>query len=257
MEIISKSNQGFRTRPSFQKIASKPNKQINYVVNPNQAVRDSYEFSNLINGEIDIEDEIKNKITDEIFHDEVQKEIGRRQTMEENRQQRTAADLRGNIPTTLPEMAAQQRVEPEFSDIASEPASPEEPRQTRRRVRVKQGTQPMTVDDEVMKAAQTAGEKRQLETTYENKLTKIRKAKLGTVLIRDFPKLINNSRMPINAIKQQMIMRDIAFEQDTRTKKDLEMIVASVEPTKWKYEVPEPVIIKRLKNGKTNTDLYP
>ena len=60
------------------------------------------------------------KITDEIFHDEVQKEIGRRQTMEENRQQRTAADLRGNIPTTLPEMAAQQRVEqsnePEFVD---------------------------------------------------------------------------------------------------------------------------------------------
>ena len=128
MEIISRSNQGFRTRPSFQKIANKPNKEINYVVNPNQAVRDSYEFSNLINGEIDIEDEIKNKITDEIFHDEVQKEIGRRQTMEENRQQRTAADLRGNIPTTLPEMAAQQRVEqsnePEFFDIATEPASP-------------------------------------------------------------------------------------------------------------------------------------
>ena len=62
MCIISKSNQGFRTRPSFQKIANKPNKEINYVVNPNQAVRDSYEFSNLINGEIDVEDEIKNKI---------------------------------------------------------------------------------------------------------------------------------------------------------------------------------------------------
>ena len=41
----------------------------------------------------------------------LKKEIGRRQTMEENRQQRTTADLRGNIPTTLPEMAAQQRVE--------------------------------------------------------------------------------------------------------------------------------------------------
>ena len=112
MEIISKSNKGFRLRPSFQKIASKPNKQINYVVNPNQAVRDSYEFSNLINGEIDIEDEIKNKITDEIFHDEVQKEIGRRQTMEENRQQRTAAGLRGTIPTSLPEMSGAAATRP-------------------------------------------------------------------------------------------------------------------------------------------------
>ena len=73
MEIISKSNKGFRLRPSFQKIANKPNKQINYVVNPNQAVRDSYEFSNLINGEVDVEDEITNRITDEIFHEEVQK----------------------------------------------------------------------------------------------------------------------------------------------------------------------------------------
>ena len=45
MEIISKSNKGFRLRPSFQKIANKPNKEINYVVNPNHAVRDSYEFS--------------------------------------------------------------------------------------------------------------------------------------------------------------------------------------------------------------------
>ena len=62
MEIIRKSNQGFRTRPSFQKIVNKPNKEINYVVNPNQTVRDSYEFSNLINGDIDIEDEIKMKL---------------------------------------------------------------------------------------------------------------------------------------------------------------------------------------------------
>ena len=69
-------------------------------------------------------------------------------------------------------------------------------------------------------------------------------------MVRDVPKLINDPRMTINAIKQQMIMRDIAFEQDTRTKKDLEMIVASVEPTKWKNEVPEPVIIKRLKKWK-------
>ena len=112
MEIISKSNKGFRLRPSFQKIANKPNKEINYVVNPNQAVRDSYEFSNLINGEIDIEDEIKNKITDEIFHEEVQKEIGRRQTMEENRQQRTAAGLRGTIPTSLPEMSGAAATRP-------------------------------------------------------------------------------------------------------------------------------------------------
>ena len=79
MEIISKSNKGFRLRPSFQKIANKPNKEINYVVNPIQAVRDSYEFSNLINGDVDVEDEIKHIITDEIFHDEVKKEISHRQ----------------------------------------------------------------------------------------------------------------------------------------------------------------------------------
>ena len=43
------------------------------MVNPLQAVQDSYDFSNLINGEIDIEDELKHIITDDIFHDEVKK----------------------------------------------------------------------------------------------------------------------------------------------------------------------------------------
>ena len=152
-----------------------------------------------------------------MFHEQVQKEIGRRQIMEENRQQRTTAYLRGNIPTTLPEMAAQQRIEqsnePEFFDISdanevptqvmekeqipSEPMTvdeeepppePEEPRQTRRRVRVKQGTQPMTVDDEEMEAAQTTGEKRQLEATYENKQTKIRKSKIRNFIGTRLPK---------------------------------------------------------------------
>ena len=85
MEIISKSNMGFRLRPSFTQIVNKPNKTINYVVNPNQAVRDSFEFSNLINDEIDIKDEIKNKISDEIFHEEVKKEIGRRDNLEKEK----------------------------------------------------------------------------------------------------------------------------------------------------------------------------
>ena len=124
MEIISRSNQGFRTRPSFQKIASKPNKQINYVVNPNQAVRDSYEFSNLINGEIDVEDEIKKQIADEIVHNEIQKEIARRQVLEKEKEQRTAAGLRGTIPTTLPEMSGAAATRPEFFDIATETTSP-------------------------------------------------------------------------------------------------------------------------------------
>ena len=75
MEIISESNYGFRLRPSFRKIVNKPNKEINYVVNPMQVVRDSFEFSNLINGEIEVEDEIKHIITDEIFHDEVKKKL--------------------------------------------------------------------------------------------------------------------------------------------------------------------------------------
>ena len=136
MEIISKSNKGFRLRPSFQKIASKPNKQINYVVNPNQAVRDSYEFSNLINGEIDVEDEIKNKITDEIFHEEVQKEIGRRRTVKQNQQERTTADLRsGGLPSNIPEMSAQQatapeKTPPEVFNIASDDEAPTQPMDT-------------------------------------------------------------------------------------------------------------------------------
>ena len=79
MEIVSRSSHGFRKRPSFQKIAAKPNKTIIYVINPNQVVRDSFEFSNLINDDNFVEDEMKNKITDEIFHDEVQREIERRQ----------------------------------------------------------------------------------------------------------------------------------------------------------------------------------
>jgi len=203
MEIISRSNQGFRTRPSFQKIANKPNKEINYVVNPNQAVRDSYEFSNLINGEIDVEDEIKKQIADEIVHNEIKKEIGRRQVLGKEKEQRTAAGLRGTIPTSLPEMSGAAATRPEFFHIATEttspayrdttvdeeepPPEPEEPRQTRRRVRVKQGMQPMTVDDEVMEAAQTTGEKRQLEDTYENKQTKIKKSKIRHFIGKRLP----------------------------------------------------------------------
>ena len=73
MEIICGSNHGIRKRPSFQKIANKPNKDIDYVVNPLKIVRDSYEFSNLINDDNFIEDEIKNQVTNEIFHEEVKK----------------------------------------------------------------------------------------------------------------------------------------------------------------------------------------
>ena len=124
MEIISKSNQGFRTRPSFQKIANKPNKEINYVVNPKQAVRDSYEFSNLINGEVDVEDEIKNNITDEMFNNAVEKEIERRINLKKEKQKKTEADLRGDgIPSTLPERAAQQRVE--VTEAAAAAPAPE------------------------------------------------------------------------------------------------------------------------------------
>ena len=48
---------------------------------------------------MDVEDEIKNKITDEIFHEEVQKEIGRRRTVKQNQQERTTADLRSGRDT--------------------------------------------------------------------------------------------------------------------------------------------------------------
>jgi len=124
MEIISRSNHGFRKRPSFQKIANKPNKEINYVVNPKQAVRDSYEFSNLINGEVDVEDEIKNNITDEMFNNAVEKEIERRINLKKEKQKKTEADLRGDgIPSTLPERAAQQRVE--VTEAAAAAPAPE------------------------------------------------------------------------------------------------------------------------------------
>ena len=120
MEIISRSNHGFRKRPTFQKIANKPNKNIDWVVNPLKIVRDSYEFSNLINDDNFVEDEIKNQITNEMFHEEVQKEIGRRQTMEQDRRNRTAEDLRGpRLPTNLPEQAAQQRVAPQIYNIGT------------------------------------------------------------------------------------------------------------------------------------------
>ena len=102
MEIISKSNMGFRVRPTLNKIANKPNKNINYVVDPRQAVRDSFEFSNLINGDVDIEDEIKNEITDEIFHEEVRKEIGRRKTLEKEKVDRTVVDLGGGFLLLYP-----------------------------------------------------------------------------------------------------------------------------------------------------------
>ena len=122
MEIISRSNHGFRKRPSFQKTAAKPNKTINYVINPNQVVRDSFEFIYLIIDDNFVEDEIKNKITDEIFHDEVQKEIERRQTMEQERRRRTMVDLQGpQIPTSIPEMAAQQAAGPQTFDISVDP----------------------------------------------------------------------------------------------------------------------------------------
>ena len=196
MEIISKSNQGFRTRPSFQKIANKPNKEINYVVNPLQAVRDSYEFSNLINGEIDVEDEIKNKITDEIFHDEVQKEIGRRQTMEENRQQRTAADLRGNIPTTLPEMAAQQRVEPDFFDISDDNEVPTQvmevdpvPDQ------VPEPIQPMEVEESQQPVEKMDEEEPSRKRILESKEERIKKVGKGTEVIKNISELFNRSQL--------------------------------------------------------------
>ena len=60
------------------------------------------------------------------------------------KEQRTAAGLRGTIPTTLPEMsgaAATETTSPAYRDTTVDeeepPPEPEEPQQTRRRVREK------------------------------------------------------------------------------------------------------------------------
>ena len=79
------------------------------------------------------------------------------------------------------------------------------------------------------------GVKRQQETPYENKTAKIRKAKLGTQLVSDFPKLVYDNRISAVAIKQQLIMRDIDFAPED-TKQDLRMIVKSADPRKCKNE---------------------
>ena len=59
MENINNNIMGFRVRPDVNKLINQPNKNMNYVINPNQAVRDSFEFSNLINNnEIEKEKEL-------------------------------------------------------------------------------------------------------------------------------------------------------------------------------------------------------
>lgn len=282
MEIISKSNHGFRLRPSFQKIVNKPNKDINYVVNPKQAVRDSYEFSNLINGEIEVEDEIKNMITDEIFHNEVKKEIERRQTMEQNRRDKTAADLRsGGFPTNLPEMGAQMQVDPVEEPIAA-PTSPAAaatrisiggssnlPSKTRQRLQQLPEVQPMEVDkpiapsieneDEFMNVAETAGGKRKASES-ETDTARINKAARGNEIVKNFNVLVQSKypRITVPAIKQQLIMRDISFPPETKKKQDLLMLIdKSIKNNKWTDDVDTPTIKTRLNTYKNQYTSLP
>ena len=57
-----------------------------------------------------------------MFHEEVQKEISRRQNLEKKKKERTVIDLIGDsLPTNLPEMAAQQKTTPETFDISVDP----------------------------------------------------------------------------------------------------------------------------------------
>ena len=282
MEIISKSNMGFRVRPSFQKIANKPNKDINYVVNPRQVVRDSFEFSNLINSEIDIEDEIKNDITDEIYHEEVQKEIGRRKTLEKDRETKTTDDLGGVIPTTLPEMSATMRTSPESAtpvipttptavpevftfassstdktaprvkrpvraksnkqveptetlpksktvnkpevfNIASDSDDKTPTQQTRRLVRAKQRMQVDTANVIPAKTmdTDTEGVKRGAESTDE----RIKKAARGNQVVSNFPALLDDKRITVPMIQQQMIMHNVDFDP-AATKTELALVIS-------------------------------
>ena len=60
-----------------------------------------------------------------MFHEQVQKEIGRRRDLEKEKEQRTTANLREGLgfPTTLPEMVAQQATATDFFDISMDPPS--------------------------------------------------------------------------------------------------------------------------------------
>ena len=138
-----------------------------------------------------------------MFHEEVQKEISRRQNLEKKKKERTVIDLIGDsLPTTLPEMAAQQRVEqsnePDFFDIASDNELP---------------TQPMTVDtpDQVPEPIQP------LEVERE-KVTQI------PVQIPQIPKRVKTSNAPYFVYK--------TFESKTDALMD-------VEPTSHKRALEE------------------
>ena len=241
-------------------------------------MRDSYEISNLINEDNFVEDEIKNKITDEIFHEEVQKEIERRQTMEQDRRNRTLIDLQGGLPTNLPEMAAQQRVAPQTFDISSPTMQIDEPTDAPMQAAPPEAAPPqaavdMNVDTRVkLKArrsipppqaappeapppiiaqtidmdAEPVSTKRQTESREE----RIRKAAKGTEVISNLSDTMKNKSLTNNMIKQQLIMHNIPFEPDA-TRDVLAMIVDNPEnKRKLESEVNDQTIKKRLKDYK-------
>ena len=80
---------------------------------------------------------------DEVFHEEVQKEISRRQNLEKKKKERTVIDLIGDsLTTNLPEMAAQQKTTPETFDISVDPPDMqvEEPKDTKAPLNVRNST---------------------------------------------------------------------------------------------------------------------
>ena len=272
MEIIRRSNHGFRKRPTFQKIAAKPNKTINYVINPNQAVRDSFEFSNLINDDNFVEDEIKNKITDEIFHEEVQKEIERRQKLEQDRRQRTMVDLQGpQIPTNLPQMSAQHTVA--ISATPSPPPLPPTPPPPPPPVALPQPPPPTPppppppptppppppppppvalpappppVAQSQSMDVEAHSTKRQTESREE----RIRKAAKGTEVIADLPDAMKSTRLTNAMVKQQLIMHNVDFDPNA-SRQVLAMIVDKPENKRnIEAQVEQETIKRRLKDYK-------
>ena len=132
--------------------------------------------------------------------------------MEENRQQRTTANLRGNIPTTLPEMAAQQRVKPDFFDISDDNEVPTQvmevdpvPDQ------VPEPIQPMEVEESQQPVEKMDEEEPSRKRILVSKKERIMKARMGTVVIDRFSDLLNMQNLTKAMIQQQMIMHGVDF----------------------------------------------
>ena len=125
--------------------------------------------------------------------------------MEQDRRNRTLTDLRGNIPTNLPEMSAQQRVQ--TFDISSPQAAPPTPQAAPSPKAAPPEGLPATVAQTIEMAVEPVSTKRQTESREE----RIRKAAKGTKVITDLIDTMKNRHLTNAMIKQQVVMHGIDF----------------------------------------------